>query len=337
MINATILFPILASFFITLLLLPVWIKRAQKAGLVGKDIQKIGKSETAEAGGVIVMVGFTVGIMLLVWINTFLLKTNQNFVEIFAMLSSLLMISYVAFTDDILGWKIGLRRRTRLILIAFATIPLVAINAGKSVIFLPFLGPGDLGILYPMVLVPIGIIGATTTYNFLAGFNGLEAGQGVIILSAMAIVTFLTGNSWLGIIAFCMVAALLAFLLFNFYPAKVFPGDSLTYPVGGLIAIISILGNFERIAIFFFSPYILETILKTRGKLVKESFGEPQPDGSLELKYNKIYSLTHLSIFIMKKLNIKPTERKVVLSIWTFQILVIVAGLIIFREGVFRL
>src|SRR3989344_2479858 len=192
MINATILFPILASFFITLLLLPVWIKRAQKAGLVGKDIQKIGKSETAEAGGVIVMVGFTVGIMLLVWINTFLLKTNQNFVEIFAMLSSLLMISYVAFTDDILGWKIGLRRRTRLILIAFATIPLVAINAGKSVIFLPFLGPGDLGILYPMVLVPIGIIGATTTYNFIAGINGLEAGQGVIILSAMAIVTFLT-------------------------------------------------------------------------------------------------------------------------------------------------
>ena len=210
----------------------------------------------------------------------------------------------------------------------------MVINAGRSDISIPFLGVIDFGFLYPLILVPIGIVGAATTFNFLAGFNGLEAGQGILILSALGIVAFLTGNSWLTIIALCMVASLLGFLLYNFYPAKIFPGDTLTLSVGGLIAIIVILGNFERVGVFFFIPVIVETILKIRGRL-PESFGKPMKDGSLDLKYSKIYSLNHLSIALMKKFRIKPTEVRVILSIWIFQIIIIFLGFLIFREGIF--
>ena len=97
----------------------------------------------------------------------------------------------------------------------------------------------------------------------------------------------------------------------------------------------AILGNFEKIAIFFFIPYILEMVLKLRGNLVKQSFGKPNPDGSLSLRYDKIYGLEHLSIFLLQKLNIKPTEKKVVCSLWAFQILIIILGFIIFRQGIF--
>jgi len=79
------------------------------------------------------------------------------------------------------------------------------------------------------------------------------------------------------------------FYIFNKYPAKVFPGDVLTYSVGAIIAITAILGNIEKIAVFFFIPYIIEVVLKSRGRLKKASFAEVQEDGSLKNRYNKFY------------------------------------------------
>jgi len=59
----------------------------------------------------------------------------------------------------------------------------------------------------------------------------------------------------------------------------------------------AILGNYEQFAIFIFIPYIVETGLKLRGKLKKESFGMPQKDGSLKNRYNKFTSLNELLVF----------------------------------------
>ena len=132
-----------------------------------------------------------------------------------------------------------------------------------------------------------------------------------------------------------MVASLMVFYFYNKFPAKVFPGDILTYSIGSLVAIMAILGNFEKIALFIFIPYIIETILKIRGKLKKQSFGKPNNDGSLELPYNKIYSLTHLSILILKKFKRKVYERDVIYLIFIFQILICLLALIIFRGALF--
>jgi UDP-N-acetylglucosamine--dolichyl-phosphate N-acetylglucosaminephosphotransferase len=322
-----LILPILLSFFITLFSLPLWVKRAKKAGLTGEDMNKNYKEYIAEAGGVVVILAFVLGILSYVAIKTFYFKTTENIIEIFVMLISLLLIAFVAFTDDILGWKIGLNKKIRIILMFFAALPLMVINAGESVMM-----GINFGILYPLFFIPLGIIGASTTYNFLAGYNGLEASQGAIILSGMGIITFLTGNSWLSVICLSMVICLIAFLFWNWTPAKVLPGDVLTYSLGGLIAIISILGNVEKIAIFFFIPYIIETGLKLRGGLKKESFAKVNSDGSLNVPYEKIYGLEHLAIKILKKMknNQKVREQEVVLTINLFQIVIIILGILIF-------
>jgi len=217
-------------------------------------------------------------------------------------------------------------------MILFAAVPLMVINAGNSSMSIPFLGTVDFGLWYALLLIPLAVVGVTTTFNFLAGMNGLEAGQGMIILSGLTYVTYVTGNSWLSVLLLCMVASLFGFWIFNKYPAKVFPGDVLTYSVGALIATTAILGNIEKIAVFFFIPYILEVILKVRGRLVKESFGKLNPDGSLSLLYDKYYSLTHVAIGILSK--IKPNgrvyEKEVVYLINLFQIAVIILGLFLF-------
>lgn len=334
--TALLLIPILASFFITLFLMPFWIKKAKQIGLLWDDMNKLSSGKVAGSGGLIVVSSSILGILLFIAYRVFYLNSQEHLVEIFSTLTVILLVAGIGLIDDLFGWQHGgLSRKSRLVLVFIASIPLIVINAGKSFISFPFYGTIDTGLLYPLLIIPIGIIGATTTFNFLAGFNGLEAGEGILILSALSIVSYLTGSSWLSVISLCMVASLLAFLLFNFDPAEVFPGDVLTYSVGALIAIMAILGNFEKIAVFFFIPIILEVFLKARGGFVKQSFGKPNSDGTLDLKYNKIYGLTHLSIYLLKKWNIKPTEKKVVYLIWALQITIIILGFIIFRKGIF--
>jgi UDP-N-acetylglucosamine--dolichyl-phosphate N-acetylglucosaminephosphotransferase len=238
------------------------------------------------------------------------------------------LVSGIGLVDDLFGWRQGgLSKRSRIILVLLAAVPLMVINAGEATM----LGI-NLGLWYPLLIIPIGIVGATTVFNFLAGFNGLETSQGIIILSALAIVTYLTGNAWLSVVTLCLVASLFAFYIFNINPAKVFPGDVLTYAIGAFIATMAILGNAEKIALFFFIPYLFEMVLKLRGKLKKQSFGKPNPDGSLELPYDKIYGLEHLAIFILKK--IKPSkkvyENDVVWGINLFQIMIILLGFALF-------
>lgn len=334
--NISIILIILASFFITLFLMPYWIRKAKQIGLVWQDMNKLNSDKVSGSGGVIFLLGFLGGIFIYLAYLSFILRDNSNVLNILSLTIVVILASGIGLLDDLFGWQQGgLSRRSRLVLLLLVSLPIVALNVGKSEISLPFFGLMNLGLWYPLLFVPIGIIGATSTFNFLAGFNGLEAGQGVILLSALSIVSYFTGNTWLAVVLMCMVLSLLAFLIFNFTPAKIFPGDSLTYAVGATIAVSAILGNFEKIAIFFFIPYIIEVVLKSRGRLNKHSFGSPQKDGSLELKYDKIYGLTHLSIQILKKLGIKPTEKKVVYLIWLLQILVVIVGFIIFREGIF--
>lgn len=322
-----ILLAIIASFFCTFIALPIWIKKAKQEGLFGKDINKPHKPVVAEGGGFVVLGGAAIGILLYIAFNTFKMGNTETLVSIFALLSVLFISSIVGIVDDFLGWKKGLNKWVRILLVLFAAVPLMAINAGTSTI-----SGINLGLLYPLIIIPLGVVGATVTFNFLAGYNGLEASQGIILLSALAIVTFLVGSPWLSVLAICMVAALLGFLVFNMYPAKVFPGDVMTYAIGAMIAGIAILGNIEKIALFFFIPYILEVILKARGKLEKESFAKVNEDGSLKPPYKKVYGLEHIAIKVLKK--IKPSgkayEKEVVWTINIFQIIIIALGFWIF-------
>ena len=326
---------LIIGFLLTFITLPFWMRKVKKAGFIWEDMNKPGHPKNvAGAGGIVVVIAFIIGVLYYVAIRTFTMDgLNSINLSIFALLSVVLILSIVGIIDDLLGWKNkGLSKRTRILLAFVAAIPLVVINAGTSTINLPFFGLVDFGLLYPLLLIPIGIAGATTTYNFLAGYNGLEAGQGILILGFLSYVAYISGFAWLSMIGLTMVFALLGFWFYNKYPAKVFPGDSLTWTIGALIAGMAILGRFQKIAVFVFIPYIIETGLKLRGKLEKESFAKPNKDGSLELPYKKIYGLEHLAIYILKK--IKPSkkvyEKDVVYLIHGFQILIIILAFFIF-------
>ncbi len=327
--NPLLLVPIVVSFFVTLFFLPAWIKKAHSFGLVGKDMNKFHESKVAEAGGLTVITGFVLGVLVYIALKTFYFNSQANVIEILSLLCCILIVSIIGLVDGLLGWKVGLGRRLRVFLVFFAAIPLMVINTGDP--HISFITAINLGILYPLIIIPLGIIGASTTFNFLAGYNGLEARQGILILLALTVAAYITGGSWLGILLMCMVFSLLAFLLYNNYPAKVFPGDVLTYSVGALIGAAAILGNLEWFAVIIFIPNIIEVLLKLRGKLKKESFAMPQADGSIELRYEKLYGLEHVAIKVLKKFKKKVYEWEVVWFINFLELIFIALAFILLK------
>ena len=316
------------SFFTTLLVIPYWIKRAKKANLLGIDMNKHKKTEVAEMGGIIVILGFIFGVLYYIALRTFYFSFDKTTLPILAAITTVLIITLVGVIDDLLGWKIGLRQYQKPILTLIAALPIMVINVGHTEMLLPIIGLVDFGLVYPLIIIPIGIVGASNGFNMLAGYNGLESGMGVIILSTLGFVAWQNNLGWVSIIAFCMVFSLLAFLIYNKYPSKIFPGDSLTYSAGALIAIIAILGNMEKIALILFIPYFIEFILKARGKMQKESFAKPDEDDSLTLRYNKVYGLEHVMVLIWNKIRGKCFERDVVYSLYLIEI--ILAAVVLF-------
>jgi UDP-N-acetylglucosamine--dolichyl-phosphate N-acetylglucosaminephosphotransferase len=315
---------IVVSFLVTWITTRKWIRKAPEVGLLGFDMNKPGRPKVAEMGGIGVVFGFGMGMLVYIGLMTFYLD-RPYYISILATLCTVLITCIIGMMDDLLGWKKGLKQWQKPIFTLFAALPMMVVNAGQSTMNLPIVGTVDWGILYPLLIVPIGIVGASNVYNMVAGYNGLEAGMGVVMLSALAYIAFITGRQSAMILAICMVSALIAFLYFNWYPSKVFPGDTMTYSVGALAACVAILGDMEKIAVVLFLPYAFDFIIQAAGRFRKEAFAKVNEDGGLEKPYNGLYHLTHLAIVVLKHLKGKVYERDVVLFLCGIEMFV--AGL----------
>jgi UDP-N-acetylglucosamine--dolichyl-phosphate N-acetylglucosaminephosphotransferase len=210
----------------------------------------------------------------------------------------------------------------------FAALPLMVVKAGTTTIGVPFFGEMNFNLgamslpfvgpveanLYILLLIPMGVIASSNLINLLAGFNGLEAGIGVIVSATLVIALLITGSSSAALfLAVAMGGACLGFLLYNWYPAKIFPGNITTYAIGATVAAAVIIGNMEKIGVIALSPQIVEFFLKARTHFQAENFGKIGRDGRLSYD-GKISSLTHL---VMRYTH--PTEQELVIYLLLLQ------------------
>ncbi len=317
------LLALLVAFFTGFFLLRLWIPAAKRFGLVGGDINKPGKPEVAEAGGFAVVLAISLGLFTYLFLKAFW-GTDTHLAEVYATISALLLAGFVGFVDDILGWKRGLPQWFKPLLTTFIALPfatLALLNPSLNV----FSAWGIPSWLFAFVFVPVGIVGASNAINMLAGYNGLEAGLSLTILGFLGLKAWVLGELWVSYMAFIGVAALLVFLYYNWYPAKVFPGDTLTYAMGAYIGAVTILGKMEFFGVALFALYFLELILKARSRFKAENFGVPDENGVLHPRYDKIYSVTHVFLRLPNM-----TERRLVISILLLQLLIGAVAFIIF-------
>ena len=110
---------------------------------------------------------------------------------------------------------------------------------------------------------------------------------------AIGIYAYRQGELNAAMVALCFGFSLLAFLRYNWYPAKVFPGD-LNYTIGAVYASVTIIGNMEKFAILCFIPYMIEAVLKAVSGFEAESYGVLSENGVVKPRSDKIRGLTHL-------------------------------------------
>ena len=124
------------------------------------------------------------------------------------------------------------------------------------------------------VPIVIAIIWMTNLYNFMDGSDGLAGGMAVVGFSIYGVAALIGGNSNLAILSFSIVGSALAFLLYNFYPAKVFLGDVGSILLGFAAGSIGLLGWARGIwpswfPFLVFSPFIVDATLTLLKRLFR--------------------------------------------------------------------
>lgn len=107
------------------------------------------------------------------------------------------------------------------------------------------------------------VVWMTNLYNFMDGADGLAGGMAAIGFGALALAALLTEADDMAALCAATAAAALAFLSFNFPPARVFMGDAGSIPLGFLAATLGILGTMQNVwpwlfPLLVFSPFIAD-------------------------------------------------------------------------------
>ena len=286
----------LFSFIVTLVLSHFLVPRLKRFGIVGKDVNKPDRPEVAEMGGIAIVAGFTAGMLLAIFFNSFG-GLQFNLVFMLAAIIAIHSISFIGMVDDLLDIPQWLKA----LLPLFAAIPLVAVKAaGSTTMAIPFFGVMDFGIVYIFLLIPFGIAVASNLTNMLAGFNGMESGMGIIIFAATGLLAVMKGSVGLALISFSMLGALLAFLRYNWFPARVFPGDVGNLTIGAALAAGVIIGNLETAGAILMAPYVVDFFIKAFNRFPSKGWWGEFRGGKLYPLEGKVRGFAQL---VMKKAN----------------------------------
>eukprot|EP00753_Platysulcus_tardus_P020742 PLAT8378.1.p1 GENE.PLAT8378.1~~PLAT8378.1.p1 ORF type:complete len:436 (+),score=180.14 PLAT8378.1:152-1309(+) len=281
----------LAGYFVTWQGIPVLARYTLKAGLAGRDLGK--KGTKLEDKLVPESLGVVPGIVFLMCIvieQLFYSKLPFPLSDYHAALLSICFMLFLGFADDVLDlpWRI------KFLLPSIACMPLLAAYSGITHVVIPhplrwLLASGessltplgevvnmvvqilpdthggivDLGMLY---YVYMGLLAVFTTnaINIYAGVNGLEVGQAFIIAAAVLThnvlelsVSASSPHLFSAMLLLPFLACTLALLRANWFPARVFVGDTFCYFAGMTLAVTAVLGHFSKSLLLFLLPQII--------------------------------------------------------------------------------
>ena len=294
----------LLSFFVTRLSMPRIIRKLQDANIVGKDLHKSWKPIVAEMGGFGILFGFIIGMFSGIYMHDLLT------LPLAIVLVVILLVGIIGIVDDLLV----LSSKEKFFLLFLAGLPLI------------WVAPPNVGILY-LISIPIAISIGSNLTNMLAGLNGIESGLGIISLTSLTISCIILGKYDVTIISMSMLGALVAFLYFNKYPAKIFPGDTGTLIIGATIVSVAFIGRVKLIALIVLMPNIIDAAMKfySAGVMERQQFKPTQVDDDGKL-IRPVTGFKSLIRFVIRK---PITEKQAVYVIWAIGIVFGILGILV--------
>ena len=292
--------------------------------------RKIHKKPMPRLGGIGIFSGFLIGYMLF---------GNHTYLMNSILIGSFVLL-IVGMIDDINSLKARYK-----FLGQFVASLIVVLYGGLLLKDVSFFGLYfDFGIFaYPITI--LFILGCINCMNFIDGMDGLAGGISSIFFLTIGIIAVIKGQFALATaLTFIMLGSTLGFLFHNFYPAKIFMGDSGSMFLGLMIAVITLLGFKSTmmsaiiIPFFILAVPIFDTIFAIiRRKLKGESFATPDKSHIHHqlLKRNFSQRQTVITIYII---TILFSAASMIYSLVNQKIGMIIYGLlmIIFIVLVFR-
>ena len=234
-----IVIPVLISFAISAVLGPVIIPflRKLKMGQTERELgvqSHLKKNGTPTMGGVIFLIATTVTSLFYI----------RDYPMIIPVLFLTLGFGLIGFLDDYL--KVVMRRSDglfpmqkmalQIVVTGIFAYYIVKVAHIPLTMLIPFSGGmyWDIGWL-AIPLLYFAVIGTVNGVNFTDGVDGLVSSVTIMVATFFSVVAIGT-NAGIAPITCAVVGALLGFLLFNVYPAKVFMGDTGSLALGGFVA-----------------------------------------------------------------------------------------------------
>lgn len=239
------------SYLLGVFIVPFVIEFSQKEGLVDlPGERKIHKLPISRLGGVAIWASAML---------TFLVLVLLSYYPYGSLLSGILLGGSLMFLLGLIDDIYNLDAKFKLIIqLSIATI-VYLLGVQIDTVFNPF-GEGalQLGIFsYPITI--LWIVGISNAVNFIDGVDGL-AGSVISVSSitlALIAVAITPAQHITALIAFILAGSMLAFLTFNFNPAKIFMGDSGALFSGFLLATLSIAGVMKGAALAVLLPFLV--------------------------------------------------------------------------------
>lgn len=230
--------PLIVSFGIVFGLVPLIKKAALRYGFVDKPSgRKIHAKPIPLMGGIAIYIATIVTMLIFIGVN-------KQTLTIIVGGTALVLIGLL---DD--GFKAkGIEFPVWPRLIVYIIVSSVPLWFGIEIIGIT--NPTNLNMFFfPTWLVWLAtmawVFGLTNMVNFIDGVDGLASGIVTISSLTLLIVSVLRNQTEPGIMASILAGAALAFLVYNFYPAKIFMGDAGAVFLGYSLAVIAVDGAFK--------------------------------------------------------------------------------------------
>lgn len=236
-----VILPVIISFGVCAILCPLlipFLKRLKFGQYIREEGPKshLKKSGTPTMGGIVIVL--SIAITSLIYINM------KEYRDIIPVLFSTIGFGIIGFMDDYIkvvmkrsmGLKVWQKLIGQILVTAILCYYLLNFTDIGTSMLIPFSGGKYLDVSY--LFIPaffIVVLGTVNGSNFTDGLDGLESSVTILIATFFTVVSIGMGSR-ISPITGAVAGSLLAFLLYNVYPAKVFMGDTGSLALGGFVA-----------------------------------------------------------------------------------------------------
>jgi len=234
----------LLTMLVSLIITPLFIKFSKRINAKDKpNHRKVHTDPVPTLGGLAIFASFLIGLLILQPAGEYHL----------AIIIGAFVLIGLGFIDDVFDLSAKTKFLTQLAVAVF-----IVFWGGLQVEFinLPFGGEIEFGFFSSIVTI-LWIVGVTNAINLTDGLDGLAAGVSAIALLTLAAMAVIMGNVYVATMAFILFFSTAGFLRYNFFPAKIFMGDTGALFLGYMISVLALLGFKNVTVISFIIPIFI--------------------------------------------------------------------------------